>query len=308
MENIQKIGFDFGRGYVKAYSEVDNIEHIAVFKSVIGEGRDIDLSEYMEKESEKPIYIEYKNTNYFIGILAEKESQVPVRNSRDSKTSNTVEILFAAALSEVAVKEKVDIMLGVPYKNYRKSVLKEVIEKYKGQTIKVKNKINGSTKEVYINNISIFREGDAALIHAIDGKINEDKPVGLVSVGFRTTELSYFDKGFIFNDKMSNTIEFGNRTLLSTVQDSLRDINIMKEVNEIDTSNDYDDLKSKAYLLGSENLAQRIDDIWINKSEMDLYVAGGTSTKLTFDKEFKRVKDAQLATAKGLFEVAKRKF
>lgn len=308
MENIQKIGFDFGRGYVKAYSEVDNIEHIAVFKSVIGEGRDIDLSEYMEKESEKPIYIEYQNTNYFIGILAEKESQVPVRNSRDSKTSNTVEILFAAALSEVAVKEKVDIMLGVPYKNYRKSVLKEVIEKYKGQTIKVKNKINGSTKEVYINNISIFREGDAALIHAIDGKINEDKPVGLVSVGFRTTELSYFDKGFIFNDKMSNTIEFGNRTLLSTVQDSLRDINIMKEVNEIDTSNDYDDLKSKAYLLGSENLAQRIDDIWINKSEMDLYVAGGTSTKLTFDKEFKRVKDAQLATAKGLFEVAKRKF
>ena len=27
---------------------------------------------------------------YFIGLLAEKESQVPVRNSRDSKTSHTV--------------------------------------------------------------------------------------------------------------------------------------------------------------------------------------------------------------------------
>ena len=174
MENIQKIGFDFGRGYVKAYSEVDNIEHVSVFKSVFGEGRDIDLSEYMDKENEKPIYIEYNKENYFIGLLAEKESQVPVRNSRDSKTSHTVEVLFAAALSEVAVKDKVDVMLGVPYKNYRKSVLKDVIEKYKGKTIKVKNKINGSTKEVYINNISILREGDAALIHAIGGKINED--------------------------------------------------------------------------------------------------------------------------------------
>ena len=308
MENIQKIGLDFGRGYVKAYSEENNIEHVAVFKSVIGEGRDIDLSEYMNKESEKPIYIEYKNENYFIGLLAEKESQVPVRNSRDSKTSHTVEVLFAAALSEIAVKDKVDVMLGVPYKNYRKSVLKEVIETYKGKTIKVKNKISGSTKEAYINNISILREGDAALIHAIGGKINEDKPVGLVSVGFRTTELSYFDKGFTFNDKMSNTIEFGNRTLLTTVQDSLRNNDIMKDVNEIDTSNDYDDLKAKAYLLGSENLAQRIEDIWINKSEMDIYVAGGTSINLEFDEEFKRVEDAQLATAKGLFEVAKIKF
>ena len=41
---------------------------------------------------------------------------------------------------------------------------------------------------------------------------------------------------------------------------------------------------------------------------MDLYVAGGTSINLEFDEEFIRVKDAQLATAKGLFEVAKRKF
>lgn len=308
MENTQKMGFDFGRGYVKAYSEVDNIEHVAVFKSVVGEGRDMDLSEYMDKEDEKPLYIEYDKENYFVGLIAEKESQVPMRNSMDSKTSHTVEVLFAAAISEIAVKDKVDIIIGVPYKNYRKTVLKEVIDKYKGKTIKVKNKINGSTKEIYVNDISIFREGDAALIHAIGGKINEEKPVGLVSVGFRTTELSYFDKGFIFNDKMSNTFEFGNRTLLSTVQDSLRANNIMKEVNEIDTSNDYDNLKAKSYVLGSENLAQKIEDIWINKSEMDLYVAGGTSINLEFDKEFKRVEDAQLATAKGLFEVAKRRF
>ena len=87
---------------------------------------------------------------------------------------------------------------------------------------------------------------------------------------------------------MSNTIEFGNRTLLTTVQDSLRNNDIMKDVNEIDTSNDYDDLKAKAYLLGSENLRLRtIEDIWINKSGMDIYVAGGTSINLEFDEEFK---------------------
>ena len=304
MENIQEIGFDCGRGYVKAYSEIDSTVKSVIFKSVIGDGRDMDLSEYM-KSDEKPRYIEFENERYFVGLLAEKESQTPIRNSKDSKVSETVRVLLASVLSEIAVKNKVKLMIGVPYKNYRKSVLKEVIEIYKGKVFKVKDRITGSYKEVCIEDVSIFREGDAALFHALKGKINEDKPVGLASVGFRTTELSYFDKGFIFNDKRSATIEFGNRTMLSRIQDDLLSNEITKDVNEIDSSNDYDEMKKAVYKFGSENLAQRIEDIWINKKEMDLYVAGGTALNLKFDDEFKVLDDAQMATAKGLFEVAK---
>lgn len=304
MENIQEIGFDCGRGYVKAYSEIDNTVKEVIFKSVIGDGRDMDLSEYM-KSDEKPRYIEFENERYFVGLLAEKESQTPIRNSMDSKTSNTVKVLLASVLSEIAVKNKIKIMIGVPYKSYRKSVLKEVIEAYKGKIFKIKDRITGAYKEVCIEEVSIFREGDAALFHALNGKVNEDKPVGLLSVGFRTTELSYFDKGFIFNDKRSNTIEFGNRTMLSRIQDDLLADGITKDVNEIDSSNDYDEMKKAAFKFGSENLAQRIEDIWINKKEMDLYVAGGTALNLKFSDEFKVLDDAQMATAKGLFEVAR---
>ena len=304
MENIQEIGFDCGRGYVKAYSEIDNTVKEVIFKSVIGDGRDMDLSEYM-KSDEKPRYIEFENERYFVGILAEKESQTPIRNSADSKVSETVRVLLASVLSEIAVKNKVKLMVGVPYKNYRKSILKEVIETYRGKVFKVKDRITGASKEVCIEDVSIFREGDAALFHALSGKVNEDKPVGLLSVGFRTTELSYFDKGFIFNDKRSTTIEFGNRTMLSRVQDDLIADGIMKDVNEIDSSNDYDEMKEKAFKFGSENLAQRIEDIWINKKEMELFVAGGTALNLKFNDEFKVLDDAQMATAKGLFEVAK---
>lgn len=304
MNNTQTLGMDFGRGYTKAFSVVDGIEHKCMFKSVIGDGRDLDVSDYIKPDVEKPRYIEFENERYFVGLLAEKESQTSIRNSKDSKTSETVRVLMAAALSEVAVKTKVKIMLGVPYKSYRKSVMKEVIDAYKGKTITVKDRLTGATKEIFIESISIFREGDAALYNAIGGKINEEKPVGLINVGFRTTELSYFDKGFTFNDKRSTTIEFGNRTMLTRVQGDLMDRGLMKDVNEIDSSNDYDEEKAKAFKIGSENLEQRIEDMWINKSEMDLYVAGGTALNLKFDKEFKLVNDAQMATAKGLFEVA----
>lgn len=298
----QIVGLDIGRGYVKGYSEVNGIVKECLFKSVIGEGRNIDFSTY-----ENPIMIQFENEDWFVGLLAEKESQTVVRNSKDSKTTNTVKVLMAAALNELAVEDNVKIMLGVPYKSFRKVVLSEVIESYKGKTIKVKDKINGGYKEIRIVDISIYREGDAALYWELKDK-NNDKPVGLASIGFRTTELSYFEKDLIFNDKKSDTIEFGNRSVMNNVKDKLLDIGIIKDINEIDTSNEYDELKEKAYMIATENIEQQIEDKWVNLDEMDIYIAGGTSLNMKFDNRFKLVNDTQSATAKGLWLVGTRKF
>lgn len=305
LAEIQVIGLDIGRGYTKGYSEVNGISKQCLFKSIIGEGRNIDFS-----EQEAPIMIEFEGEDWFVGLLAEKESQTIVRNSKDSKISRAVRVLMAAALSELAVEENVKIMLGVPYKSYRKLVLNEVIEQYKGKTIQVKDKINGGFKRINIVDISIFREGDAALYWQLRNNPNNNKPVALANIGFRTTELSYFDKGLIFNDKKSDTIEFGNRSIMNNVKDKLLEQNIIKDVNEIDTSTDYDELKKKAYAIASENIEQQIEDKWINldQSEIDIYISGGTSLNMSFDGIFKRVDDPQMATAKGLWLAGSRLF
>lgn len=295
-KKTQIIGLDIGRGYVKGYTEVNGIAKECLFKSIIGEGRELDFSEYDE-----PIMIEYGNEDWFIGLLAEIESQTPIRNSKDSKVSNTVQVLIAAALSKLAVEDYVKIMLGVPYKSFRKSVLEEVIETYKGRSVKVKDKINGGYKDITIDDIMIARESDAALYWQVRNNERNDKPVGLVSIGFRSTEFSYFDKGLRFNDKKSDTIEFGNRSVMSNVKDKLMDKGIIKDLNEIDSSDDYDKLKEKAYAIASENIEQTIEDKWINLDEMDIYIAGGTSLNMKFDNQFKIVDDPQMATAKGLW-------
>lgn len=305
LAEIQVIGLDIGRGYTKGYSEINGISKQCLFKSIIGEGRNIDFSEH-----EEPIMIEFEDEDWFVGLLAEKESQTIVRNSKDSKISRAVRVLMAAALNELAVEENVKIMLGVPYKSYRKTVLNDVIEQYKGKTIKVKDKINGGFKEVNIVDVSIFREGDAALYWQLRNNPNNNKPVALANIGFRTTELSYFDKGLIFNDKKSDTIEFGNRSIMNNVKDKLLEQNIIKDVNEIDTSTDYEELKKKAYAIASENIEQQIEDKWINldESEIDIYISGGTSLNMSFDGIFKRVDDPQMATAKGLWLAGSRLF
>lgn len=300
---IQAIGLDVGRGFLKGYTEINENKKECLFKSIIGEGRNIEVRDY-----DDPIFIEYDQESWFVGILAEKESQTPIRNSKDSKTSNTVKVLIAAALNELAVEDEVNIMLGVPYKSFRKSVLEEIKSTYKGKSIKVKDKLNGGYKDVRINDIMIGRESDAALYWQVRNNDRNDKPVGLVSVGFRTTEFSYFDKGLKFNDKKSDTMEFGNRSVMANVKDKLMEKDIIKDLNEIDTSDDYQDLKEKAYKIASENIEQNIEDKWVNLDEMDIYIAGGTSLNMNFDSQFKVVDDPQMATAKGLWLMGNLKF
>ena len=299
----QIIGLDIGRGYTKGYTEVNGLVKECMFKSIIGEGRSLNFSDY-----ENPIMINFEGEDFFVGLLAEIESQTLIRNSKDSKTTSTVQKLIAAALSQLAVEEEVKIMLGVPYKSFRKSILEEVQSLYKDKEIKVKDKINGGTKEIKIVDISIFREGDAALYWQVRNNKSNSKPVGIVSVGFRTTEMSYFDKGLKFNDKKSDTLEFGNRSAMSNVRDKLLNKGIIKDINEIDTSKEYDDMKKSAYALASENIEQQIEDKWVNLSEMDIYIAGGTSLNMNFDNKFKVIEDAQMATAKGLWLIGTRTF
>lgn len=304
MSNVQEIGIDIGRGYLKGYTEYNGITKQCLIKAIIGDGRSIDFSNY-----EEPVYMNYNGKNLFVGLLAEKESNVPVRNSKESKTSATAQTLVAAAINKLAVADNIKIMFGVPKDSFRKSILAEVTETYKDKEIKVKDLIQGGTKIVKIVDVGICREADAAAYWELRNKTDITKPVGFVVVGFRTTETAYFDAGLKFNDKKSSSIEFGNKSAMNLVRERLiTDRDTKKEINEIDSSDEYNDLKSEAYDLVKENIEQYIEDAWINLDEMDVYIGGGTSLKMNFDDKYKKVEDAQLAVAKGLWLVGTRRF
>ena len=95
---------------------------------------------------------------------------------------------------------------------------------------------------------------------------------------------------------------------MSNVRDKLLNKGIIKDINEIDTSKEYEDMKKSAYALASENIEQQIEDKWVNLSEMDIYIAGGTALNMNFDNKFKVIEDAQMATAKGLWLIGTRTF
>ena len=308
VQAVQYIGMDIGRGYVKAYSEHMGEVYQTRFKSIVALGRDMDFNEDFNKmENQDKIYIEIEGKKFFCGKLAELEGFNPNQNERDDKTSPTVKRLVYAALNEVAVSSQVKIMLGVPHKLFKKEVLNAVIEAYKGKTIEIKNKITGTFKEVTIRDILIFREADAALMwHVRQYPTLKNGAVAMVNVGFRTTELCFYEKGLKYNDKKSNTLELGNKTALEYVERELSTSGTKRTLAEIDSSDEYDNLKENAYKMLSETIANRIEGAWINLNEVAICACGGTSQKLTLGYEV--IDDPQMATSKGLYLVAKKKF
>ena len=293
LNNYQIIGLDIGRKNTKVYSEFNGEEYNAIFSSIIGDGRNIKFDDYKD-----PIYIDVDGVDYFVGELAEKESYSPTRNSSDSKISLTAKILVHSAISKVAKCDKVRIVLGVPNNAYRKQVLLGIIETYQGKVIKVKDKITNTSKTVLIEMIDIFREGDAVCYDVMRDRINIDKDMAFISVGFRTSEISYFEKGMNFIDRLSKTIPYGNQH----IQNKLKENNIIKELHEIDSNiGDYDDLKKIAYELASESFTQKIETIIENGFVMtDVYVAGGTMLHLSLDTRFNTVDNPIMSVSRGL--------
>ena len=303
-QESQIIGADIGRGYVKGYTVYNGEASECCFKSIVSLGREIDFDDYKD-----PIYLEVDGDEYFAGILAEVEGYSPTSNNMESKVTLTAEKLLYALLDKLAATDNVKLVLGVPNKSYNKRTLTEVIEAYKGKTIKIMNNITKRYKNVFIEDISIFRESDAALFWELRDRTTTNKPIGMVTVGFRTTEFTYFDKGMKFNDKKSKSLELGNKTALEYVQRELNDkYNLSKELFEIDSNTgDYDILKEKGYRILSEKVAQEVDSYWVNTEEMDIYFGGGTAQRMKIYNGT-LVEGPQMATAKGLYIVGTKVF
>lgn len=301
LEDYQIISMDFGRSWVKAKTEYNNEEYEIKFKSIIGDGRDIDMSKY-----KNPIYINVNGEDLFVGDLAQKESYDPIRNSKDSKTTITVQSLFHAVLSELAFTNKIKVLFTVPNDNYTKSVLKEMKHVYQDKKFTVKNNISNITKIVEIIDVEIFRESDSLFYNMFGSNVNTERIAVFCSVGFKTMEISTFDVGGIFNDRLSTTIHYGQQDILTFVRSQLKNDGIIKDLIEIDSNmTDYNEYKERANKWASESIQQKLESFLPNEGkECDIFIAGGTSVGLEFENNFIKMSNAQMATAYGAYYVA----
>ena len=308
MSEVQYIGADLGRGFVKGYTEFEGKVLECIFKSIAGDGRS--LMDY--KPYKNPIHLKIDGEEVFAGEISEKESFNKRYNFSDDKTSKTTGQLLFTLLSKLAYSSKVRIGLGVPNKEFSTESFNKVKKAYQHKIVEIYDCISGEKKKITIEDIIIFRESDAALLHTINNHKDRvalnNQRLGMITLGFKTSELTYFEKGQNFNDKLSKTIEMGNRTVLDIIQDSLDKKGISKELSEIDTEKEYDDIKQPLYENLIESINQKIEMEWVNYKDVRIFLGGGTSLNIKekhIPAKFEKISEPQMATAKGLFFVAK---
>ncbi len=296
---MQKIGIDIGRGYTNAYSVYETEVFECMFPSILSAGRNL----VVESNIVNPIDIEFDGDRYFVGDLAQREGYQKMQNLTDCKCGVCAETLLVSAISEVVQTSEVSIMIGVPYKAFNKRNLKKIESKYKDKKYVITNHISGEILTFTIKEVNICREGDGALLWITKDLDILDRPLGVVNVGFRTTEFCYYDKGFEYRDIFSTSKEIGNKSVLLNISNYIMNSNesVMLDMCDIDTSDEYDDLKLKYYQLLSEQIESEIESLWINKNIMDIVITGGSAKYLI--TQYDVVKDCRMNVAKGLFYV-----
>ena len=303
MCDTQYLGVDIGRGFIKVYSEYKGEKLQKVFNAVYGTGRNnVDFSE-------DSIALEIDGDSYFFGKLAIDESMNKTSNIRDSKVTDVAEKFLIAALNEVVRCKKVKIMFSAPNRDFSMETRQEIINKYKNKTYKWKDVVTGERKEVFIADVNALREADSALLFLERGRSNKE-PVALISVGYKTTEFSYFSSGLKFISAKSTSIQTGARDVNSEVRKRLEAEKIFKDEAEIDLTHNYDNKKRAAYSIIENRIYEETEGLWGNTKEFEnVYVVGGTSLNLNLDpKIFTKVDDPQICTAKGLYLMATRIF
>lgn len=189
------VGLDVGRSSVKLF----NGEQALNFPSIVGEWRDRKLKSNFSKND---LEVEFENEKYFVGVLAENESEFSRSMMTDNKCHDDTLILALTALHQ-AEASCCRVVTGLPIGSHEEGNKKRLKALLQGSH---EITINGDKKDIIIKSVEVAAEGGAAfwsnptsgLIRLIDG--------GSKTINF----VSMRDKKYI--DQSSGTLDFGFET------------------------------------------------------------------------------------------------
>lgn len=296
----RNIGIDLGFGFVKA----SNGEKDYIFPSVVGAGQDLtyrsELTTYVDPIENLAVTIEGKK--FFVGDLAIRQSEILSRSlgENHAQEKNTKVLLLAAlALFVQGENEEFNVITGLPPSYYlaNKDVLADVI---KGtHTIQFNADGTDKKKIITINNVKIIPQPLGTLFQKIfdqrgvvvDKELSRSR-VGIIDVGFRTTDFVVVDK-LEYIDKQSYSTNTGMSNAYAIIADYLRNQHrVFKENYELDEIvekaqikvagkvHSLEQVKKEAYERVTAKILTEMNSIW-DKRDLDaILVSGGGGKEL----------------------------
>jgi plasmid segregation protein ParM len=224
------VGIDIGFGFTKASNGRESI----IFKSIFGEASDIQYREQIVggSRTEEHLHVELDGIGYFVGELAERQSNTrSFTLDQDQFVSTFARIMAMTALSHLAPRaEPVRVITGLPisyYRRHRDEVAKIITGKHEITTVDAAGKRHDTVVNVsHVRAIpqplgTLFDRMLSDLAEVANKRYVQEK-IGIIDVGFRTCDFTIADKTR-YSERGSQTTESGISKAFAVIATRLRE-------------------------------------------------------------------------------------
>jgi len=294
-ENI--IGIDIGFGFTKATDGQDFL----IFKSIFGEAVDFQIKENLldTKTDDEHLQIEINDTSYFVGELAERQSSSRTFTLDQTQfISSSSKILALATLSKLIKdpSKPVKLVVGLPighYKQYKDELAKMLLATHEFKTINAAGE--ATTLSIEVSDVRVLPQPIGTVMDRLlsrDGipankRFATDK-IGIIDVGFRTTDYTISDKGR-YSERGSLTTRNGISRAFTKIGNKLKDacgieIEIYRLFEAVDTgsikvrgkSYDLKKITDHAFKQLASIIAADANQVWADDWDIDaIMITGG---------------------------------
>ena len=199
---MEYLGVDVGFGYTKAF----NGERSIIFKSITGDATDIQFhSGFSEGSALENLHITVDGQDYFVGDMAEKQSNVrEFTLDQNTMIENLAKVMALTAISCYCTRPRHEfsVVTGLPIRYY-KQLRPRLGSLLQGEHHLILHTRGGEDQEVtlVIKNVRVLPQPFGSIFNLmmndhgriIDRDLAREK-FGVIDIGFRTTEYTITDR------------------------------------------------------------------------------------------------------------------
>lgn len=297
---MEIVGIDVGFGFTKAYNGKNSV----IFKSLIGDATDIQFQSALgDGSATSNLHITLNDKTYFLGSYAELQSNIPEYTLDQEKLIEQFIRILAVAAAGICTDTTgpVNVVTGLPV-GYLKRDTKKLKEMIRGTHEITYHNQNGDdeTRRVQIDKIHVIPQPIGSIFNLIfddNGNITNkalaNSKLGVVDIGFKTTDFSIFDH-LQYIERGSSTMDTGISKCFSVIANKLRqESNINVELYRIfkfvesgmikikGREYNISNLKKRVYTHSASAIASDLNRLWENDWDIDsIVLSGGGSVPL----------------------------
>jgi plasmid segregation protein ParM len=300
---VELLGIDIGFGFTKATNGKQDL----IFKSVLGEATDIQFRDEMiatHNDENSHLQVEVDGKSYFVGELAERQSNVRFFTLDQAQFISKFAKVFALAATAQMVKGfvPVNLVTGLPigyYRQYKDELAKLLVGEHNVALVDANGK--REEKTISINKVRVVPQPFGSLFNLMlndlgemgDKRLIQDK-IGIIDIGFRTSDYTISDK-MRYSERGSRTTDSGIARAFNVIATKLREnsgvnIELYRLYEAVDSGSikirgkvyDLKSLTDQVFSQLATSIANEVDRLWVDDWDIDsMVITGGGGAVLS---------------------------